>query len=178
MYLGETLMHNSRADDSDNDLSQSTTISRDKQKPCCFGQLFLLSLVILSGLIYYQRFYTNRNSQVKRYRVAHCVTGIPRTFYKEEVYVAYRRQALNHLPGDVFLILQLSNKTEDVQRTTTKKNERELYKHAITYLSPRKIEWIPMGDHLGAIEDIGGTAKWKRCLDHIEQVEKENEETW
>ncbi|CAF1023587.1 unnamed protein product [Adineta ricciae] len=172
--LGEELMFNSTADDLYNNLSKSKTVARDKKKSCCLGQLLLLSLVVSSGLIYHKRFYTNRKIQAKHYRVAHCVTGIPRTFYKEEIYIAYRRQALNHLPGDVFLILQLSNKTEDVQRTTTNKNERELYKSAIAYLSPRKIEWISIGNHLGAVEDTGGMAKWKRCLDHIEQTEKEN----
>ncbi|UJR11921.1 hypothetical protein I4U23_016099 [Adineta vaga] len=102
------------------------------------------------------------------------MTGIPRTLYKEEVYVAYRRQALNNLPGDLFLILQLTDKIEDVHGTTVNTSQPERYEKAIKYLSPRKLEWIAIDDHLGAIEDISGNAKWKRCLDHIEQAEKEN----
>ncbi|CAF0871000.1 unnamed protein product [Adineta ricciae] len=137
--------------------------------------LLISSTVIVSTLIYQQRTFITEKFERKQYRIAHCMTGVPRTLYKEEVYVAYRRQALNILPGDLFLILQMTNRTEDVHGTIIRTNQPERYEAAIKYLSPRRIEWIPAGNHLGAIEDISGNAKWKRCLDHIEQVEKENQ---
>ncbi|UJR11920.1 hypothetical protein I4U23_016098 [Adineta vaga] len=102
------------------------------------------------------------------------MTGIPRTLYKEEVYVAYRRQALNNLPGDLFLILQLPDKAEKVHGVEITVNHRDSYESAIKYLSPKRLQWIPISDNIGVKDDITGYAKWKRCLDHIEQAEKEN----
>ncbi|CAF5124151.1 unnamed protein product, partial [Rotaria sp. Silwood1] len=42
------------------------------------------------------------------------------------------------------------------------------------HLSPRKLEWIPVGEHFGAIDDRVGYSKWQRCLEHIEKAEEQN----
>jgi hypothetical protein len=103
------------------------------------------------------------------------MTGVPRSLYKEEVYVAYRRQALNVLPGDLFAVLQLTDKTETIHGSVVITSYRpEKYRSALKYLSPRKIEWIPVDDHMGAKEDRTGYAKWQRCLELIEEAEKQN----
>ncbi|CAF0860704.1 unnamed protein product [Adineta ricciae] len=102
------------------------------------------------------------------------MTGVPRTLYKEEVYVSYRRQALNILPGDLFLILQRMKTTEVSHGVTINAYADDQYQTAINYLSPKKLEWISINDTLGAVNDAFGYAKWKRCLDYIETVEKAN----
>ncbi|CAF3816251.1 unnamed protein product [Rotaria sp. Silwood1] len=103
------------------------------------------------------------------------MTGAPNTLYKEEVYTAYKREVLDILVGDLFVVLELQKNTEDSHRSMTKYNPQDKYSVAFDYLSPYKIEWIPSEDHLGAIDDRLGYSKWKRCLDHIEKAEKNND---
>ncbi|CAF1245922.1 unnamed protein product [Adineta steineri] len=102
------------------------------------------------------------------------MTGAPRTLYKEELYVAYRRQALDQLPGDLFVILDLMDKTENVHGAIVTTSGPERYITALTYLAPRKTEWISINDRLGAVDDRAGYAGWQRCLEHIEQAEKQD----
>ncbi|CAF1248446.1 unnamed protein product [Adineta steineri] len=102
------------------------------------------------------------------------MTGAPRTLYKEELYVAYRRQALDQLPGDLFVILDLMDKTENVHGAIVTNSGPEGYTTALKYLAPRKIEWISINDRLGAVDDRAGYARWQRCLEHIAQVEKQD----
>ncbi|CAF1262077.1 unnamed protein product [Adineta ricciae] len=113
----------------------------------------------------------NRSSSI---RVAHCMTGTPRTLYKEEVYTAYRHQVLDVLPGDLFVVLEHINKTEMIHGTRVRADNAIRYKSALKYLSPRIVEWISIGDSLGSIETRSGYAKWKRCFDHIQRTERIN----
>jgi hypothetical protein len=66
------------------------------------------------------------------------------------------------------------NKTETVHGTVIKCSPPERYTTALKFLSPRKVEWIPINDRLLAIDDRSGYAKWQRCLEHIEEAEKKD----
>ncbi|CAF1544047.1 unnamed protein product [Adineta ricciae] len=136
-------------------------------------QILIVSLLfLLDAFFFHGIFHSLTLNPVRKYRIAHCITGAPRTLYREEVYVAYQRQALNKLPGDLFIVLQMTSKTEMVHGTLIKSSPPRSYANALKYLSPRKIEWISVNNHLGAVKDTSGYAKWKRCLDHIEEAEK------
>ncbi|CAF1208628.1 unnamed protein product [Adineta steineri] len=111
---------------------------------------------------------------ITKYRIAHCMTGAPRILYKEELYVAYRRQALDKLPGDLFVILDLMNKTDTIHGVNMTDNQPKRYTAALKYLTPRKIEWIPSNNRLGVLDDEHGYARWQLCLEHIEQAEKQD----
>ncbi|CAF3925232.1 unnamed protein product [Rotaria sp. Silwood1] len=102
------------------------------------------------------------------------MTGTPRTLYKEEVYTTYKRQALDILRGDLFVVLECGNDTEFIHGSRIEYHSKEDYSAALKYLSPRKLEWVPPGEHFGAVDDRVGYAKWKRCLEHIEKAEEQN----
>ncbi|CAF1504557.1 unnamed protein product [Adineta steineri] len=166
----------------------SNRLSQPKSRPSvmisCFKKIFLIIpfiilfiLFILTLFLHKHVLYSwiNNNATTRSgYRTAHCMTGIPRTLYKEELYVAYRRQAPNKLPGDLFVILELMNKTDTIHGVTITDNQPKKYTAALKYLTPRKIEWIPSNNRLGALHDEHGYAKWQRCLEHIEQAEKQD----
>ncbi|CAF1025081.1 unnamed protein product [Adineta steineri] len=150
-----------------------------QQKKLYYATQFIIIIIlfIINVLLYQPVFYslpTNTLHNITKYRIAHCMTGAPRTLYKEELYVAYRRQALDQLPGDLFVILQLMDKTENVHGASITNSGPKGYIAALKYLSPRKVEWIPINDRLRAADDHAGYAKWQRCLEHIEQAEKQD----
>ncbi|CAF3008007.1 unnamed protein product [Rotaria sp. Silwood2] len=113
-------------------------------------------------------------TKVRSVHIAHCMTGTPRTLYKEEVYTTYKRQALDILGGDLFVVLECGNDTEFIHGSRIEYHSQEDYSAALKYLSPRKLEWVPLGEHFGAVDDRAGYAKWKRCLKHIENAEEQN----
>lgn len=138
--------------------------------------ILLITILLIVTYVSSQRVVlTNIQNRLSKVRIAHCMVGAPRTLYREEVYAAYRRQALDILPGDLFVVLQLMNKTENIHGTLITSHGPDKYITALKYLSPRKVEWIPADDHLGAQEDRSGYGKWQRCLQHIEEAEKQNE---
>jgi hypothetical protein len=136
--------------------------------------LIIIVLIIVTSLSYQRAVYHKTKTESQKVLIAHCMAGAPRTLYKEEVYVAYGRQTLNILPGDLFIVFQLFNKSEVIHGTTIAALPPDKYNAAIKYLSPRRIEWISSDNHLGAIEDRTGYSRWQRCLELIEQTEKEN----
>ncbi|CAF3961275.1 unnamed protein product [Rotaria sp. Silwood1] len=113
-------------------------------------------------------------TKVQRKHIAHCMTGTPRTLYKEEVYTTYKRQVLDILVGDLFVVLESQKDSEFIHGTSIEYHSQEDYSTALKYLSPRKLEWVPPGEHFGAVDDHVGYAKWQRCLEHIEKTEKQN----
>ncbi len=70
-----------------NDVVKFKIILCEKKAIRSVAQFFLF----LSSLIYYRRIYIYRRIKIRQYRTAHCIIGIPRTLYKDEIYVVYRR---------------------------------------------------------------------------------------